>query len=51
MTAVIGIISIGEMGLGFGQLLKAHNYRVVTNGSDRRQASSSSQRCNLLESV
>jgi predicted dinucleotide-binding enzyme len=37
--ATIGIISIGEMGLGIGQLLKAHQYRVVTNASDRRQVS------------
>jgi predicted dinucleotide-binding enzyme len=35
----IGIISIGEMGLGIGKLLKAHGFRVVTNASDRRQAS------------
>jgi predicted dinucleotide-binding enzyme len=35
--ATIGIISIGEMGLGIGQLLKAHQYHVVTNASDRRQ--------------
>jgi hypothetical protein len=37
--ATIGIISIGEMGLGIAQLLKAHQYRVVTNASDRRQVS------------
>ena len=37
--AIIGIISIGEMGLGIGKLLKAHGFRVVTNASDRRQAS------------
>jgi predicted dinucleotide-binding enzyme len=37
--ATIGIISIGEMGLGIGKLLKAHGFRVVTNASDRRQAS------------
>lgn len=35
--AVIGIISIGEMGLGVGRLLKAHGIRVVTNASERRQ--------------
>ena len=37
--ATIGILSIGEMGLGIGQLLKAHQYRVVTNASARRQVS------------
>jgi predicted dinucleotide-binding enzyme len=37
--ATVGIISIGEMGLAVGQLLKAHQYRVVTNASDRRQVS------------
>lgn len=34
--ATIGIISIGEMGLGIARLLKANDYRVVTNVSDRR---------------
>ena len=32
----IGILSIGEMGLGIAQLLIAHNYRVLTYASDRR---------------
>ncbi|KIM94102.1 hypothetical protein OIDMADRAFT_45897 [Oidiodendron maius Zn] len=36
--ATIGIISIGEMGLGIGKLLKAHGFRVVTNASDRSEA-------------
>jgi predicted dinucleotide-binding enzyme len=36
--ATVGIISIGEMGLGIGQLLKAHGVRVVTKASDRRHA-------------
>ncbi|KAE8446017.1 hypothetical protein EG329_012656 [Mollisiaceae sp. DMI_Dod_QoI] len=35
--ATIGIISIGEMGLGVAQLLKHYGYRVVTNASDRSQ--------------
>ncbi|KAF7885694.1 uncharacterized protein EAF02_004203 [Botrytis sinoallii] len=29
--ATVGIISIGEMGMGVAKLLIAHNYRVVTN--------------------
>ena len=32
----IGIISIGEMGLGIAQLLIAHHYRVLTYAADRR---------------
>lgn len=34
--ATIGILSIGSMGAGVARLLSAHNYRVVTNASDRR---------------
>ncbi|RAK95839.1 6-phosphogluconate dehydrogenase C-terminal domain-like protein [Aspergillus ibericus CBS 121593] len=34
----IGILSIGEMGLGIAQLLIAHNYRVLTYASDRSEA-------------
>lgn len=34
--ASLGIISIGEMGLGVAKLLKAHDYRVLTNISGRR---------------
>ncbi|KAJ5748607.1 uncharacterized protein N7511_010303 [Penicillium nucicola] len=30
MRPTVGIISIGEMGLGMARLLKAHDYRVVT---------------------
>ncbi|KAL2357001.1 6-phosphogluconate dehydrogenase [Cryomyces antarcticus] len=32
------ILSIGEMGLGIAKLLAAHNYRVITNLSDRSEA-------------
>ena len=32
----VGIISIGEMGLGIGQLLVAHKYKVLTFAADRR---------------
>ena len=34
--ATIGILSIGEMGMGIAKLLIAHNYRVVTNVEGRR---------------
>jgi hypothetical protein len=29
--ATVGILSIGEMGMGIAVMLIAHNYRVVTN--------------------
>ncbi|KAF7894063.1 hypothetical protein EAF00_007577 [Botryotinia globosa] len=35
--ATVGIISIGEMGMGVAKLLIAHNYRVVTNIEGRSQ--------------
>jgi 3-hydroxyisobutyrate dehydrogenase-like beta-hydroxyacid dehydrogenase len=37
--ANIGIISIGEMGLGMAELLAAHNYQVLTNVTGRRYIS------------
>lgn len=37
--ANIGIISIGEMGLGIAELLAAHNYQVLTNVTGRRYIS------------
>ncbi|MCJ1391215.1 hypothetical protein MMC18_004077 [Xylographa bjoerkii] len=33
--ATVGILSIGDMGLGIAKLLAANNYRVVTNVSNR----------------
>ena len=39
-SVTIGIVSIGEMGMGIAKLLKAHKYRVVTSVSDRRSAMS-----------
>lgn len=36
----IGIVSIGDMGLGMARLLKAHDYRVVTVAEGRRYESS-----------
>lgn len=32
----VGILSIGDMGLGVARLLKAHDYRVLTVGLGRR---------------
>ncbi|OJK00095.1 hypothetical protein ASPACDRAFT_51921 [Aspergillus aculeatus ATCC 16872] len=34
----IGILSIGEMGFGIAQLLRAHNYRVLTYAADRSES-------------
>jgi 3-hydroxyisobutyrate dehydrogenase-like beta-hydroxyacid dehydrogenase len=34
--ATVGILSIGEMGMGFAKLLIAHGYQVVTNIEGRR---------------
>ncbi|KAI9849667.1 MAG: hypothetical protein M1837_002792 [Sclerophora amabilis] len=35
--ATVGILSIGEMGLGIAKLLQASNYRVLTNVADRSE--------------
>lgn len=35
-SVTVGIVSIGDMGLGMAKLLKAHGYRVVTVGEGRR---------------
>ena len=40
--ATVGILSIGEMGMGIAKLLVAHNYRVVTNIAGRRYAKAAS---------
>lgn len=39
MRVSVGILSIGEMGLGIAKLLKAHGYRVLTVGEGRRYTS------------
>ncbi|KAF2769998.1 6-phosphogluconate dehydrogenase C-terminal domain-like protein [Teratosphaeria nubilosa] len=44
--ATVGILSIGDMGLGIAKLLKAHNYRVTTNAADRSQATQDRARKN-----
>ena len=35
----IGIVSVGEMGLGIAKLLCAHEYQVFTTSAGRRQVS------------
>jgi len=40
----IGIVSIGDMGLGIAKLLQAHEYQVVTTSAGRRPASLSELR-------
>jgi hypothetical protein len=34
----IGIVSVGDMGLGIAKLLQAHEYQVLTTSAGRRQA-------------
>jgi len=34
----VGILSIGDMGMGIAKLLTAHDYEVLTVSSGRRQA-------------
>lgn len=38
MTATIAVLSIGQMGLGVASLLLAHDFRVITNVTDRSAA-------------
>ncbi|KAL6705883.1 hypothetical protein ACN47E_006343 [Coniothyrium glycines] len=49
--ATVAILSIGQMGLGIAQLLLAHNYRVVTNVSDRSTATQQRARSSSLTLV
>src|SRR3954471_11102839 len=35
----IGVVSVGDMGLGIAKLLQAHEYQVLTASAGRRQAS------------
>ncbi|EED16380.1 conserved hypothetical protein [Talaromyces stipitatus ATCC 10500] len=37
MTVTVGILSIGDMGVGIARLLNANSYRVVTVGTGRSQ--------------
>lgn len=34
--ATLGILSLGDMGVGVAKLLVANNYNVITNASGRR---------------
>ena len=34
--ATCGILSLGDMGTGIARLLIAHDFKVITNASDRR---------------
>lgn len=34
----MGIVSIGDMGLGMAKVLLSHGYRVITVGEGRRYA-------------
>ena len=36
LRATVGILSIGDMGVGIARLLNANNYKCITNASDRR---------------
>ncbi|ETS76900.1 hypothetical protein PFICI_10774 [Pestalotiopsis fici W106-1] len=51
MKPTIAIISIGEMGLGVARLLKFHGYRVVTNVSDRSEATRERTKTHSIETL
>ncbi|KAI0170076.1 6-phosphogluconate dehydrogenase [Pestalotiopsis sp. NC0098] len=51
MAPTVAIISIGEMGLGVARLLKYHGYRVVTNVSDRSQATKERAETHSIEAL
>jgi 3-hydroxyisobutyrate dehydrogenase-like beta-hydroxyacid dehydrogenase len=36
MAVSVGILSIGDMGMGIAKLLRAKGYRVLTVGAGRR---------------
>lgn len=47
----VGILSIGEMGLGVAKLLKSHDYRVLTVANNRRRVCTYAHRldgCGLM---
>lgn len=45
----IGILSIGDMGMGVASLLKAHDYMVYTVGAGRRYNTSCSAQTSSTE--
>jgi hypothetical protein len=49
--ATVGILSIGQMGLGIAKLLVAHNYNVITNVGNRSEATQQRARDAQLELV
>ncbi|KAI0429917.1 6-phosphogluconate dehydrogenase C-terminal domain-like protein [Xylaria sp. FL1042] len=51
MGRTVGILSIGEMGLGIAQVLLFHGYRVVTNVSDRRHATQERAKAHHIDTV
>ncbi|KAI1421236.1 6-phosphogluconate dehydrogenase [Xylaria sp. FL1777] len=51
MGRTVGILSIGEMGLGIAQVLLFHGYRVVTNVSDRSQATQERAKAHRIDTV
>ncbi|KAI0154972.1 6-phosphogluconate dehydrogenase C-terminal domain-like protein [Xylariaceae sp. FL1272] len=51
MGKTVGILSIGEMGLGIAQVLQFHGYRVVTNVSDRSQATQARAREHNIDNL
>ncbi|KAH6876359.1 phosphogluconate dehydrogenase [Thelonectria olida] len=48
-TLAIGVLSIGEMGLGIAKLLISHGYRVVTYAEDRSESTRDRARSNGIE--
>jgi 3-hydroxyisobutyrate dehydrogenase-like beta-hydroxyacid dehydrogenase len=49
--AIVGVLSIGQMGLGFAKLLLAHDFHVITNVSDRSSATQERARAASIECV
>ncbi|KAH9210662.1 6-phosphogluconate dehydrogenase [Leptodontidium sp. 2 PMI_412] len=49
--ATVGILSIGEMGMGIARLLVAHNYRVVTNLEGRSADTQARVKAASIESL
>ncbi|EMC94617.1 hypothetical protein BAUCODRAFT_578598 [Baudoinia panamericana UAMH 10762] len=49
--ATLGILSIGDMGVGIAKLLSAHQYRVITNAEGRSQSTKDRARNNSIDLV
>ncbi|RDW73965.1 hypothetical protein BP5796_07407 [Coleophoma crateriformis] len=50
-VATVGILSIGEMGMGIAKLLIAHNYHVVTNIEGRSEDTHTRARQSSIETL